>query len=380
MTCKRKLKFLFIFFVISQIVLLQCSKKGENFVEIKRENFEKVLDGKVIDLFVLKNTNDMIVKITNYGGKIVQILVPDRDGNLGDVVLGYETIDCFIKGSPSMGALIGRYANRIAKGRFELNGKTYKLATNNDPNHLHGGNKGFRFKVWDAKQIDEQKLELSYLSVDGEEGYPGNLIVKVTYTLTDKNELQIDYFAVTDKSTVLNLTNHAFFNLAGEGSGLILDHEVLINANFFTPTDETNIPNGEIIHVKGTPFDFTQTTKIGDRINEDDQQLKFGKGYDHNFVLNKSDKPIAFAARVYEPTTGRVMEVFTTEPGIQLYTGNFLSEKDIGKAGKKYPTRSAFCLETQHYPDSPNQNNFPTTVLNPGEECKSTTIYKFSVN
>jgi aldose 1-epimerase len=349
-------------------------------VEIKRENFQKVLDGKMIDLFVLKNTNDMIVKITNYGGKIVQILIPDRDGNFGDVILGYETIDGFINGSPSMGALIGRYANRIAKGRFELNGKTYKLATNNDPNHLHGGNKGFRFKVWDAKQIDEQKLELSYLSVDGEEGYPGNLIVKVTYTLTDKNELQIDYFAVTDKSTVLNLTNHAFFNLAGEGSGLVLDHEVLIDADFFTPTDETNIPNGEIIHVKGTPFDFTQTTKIGDRINEDDQQLKFGNGYDHNFVLNKSDKPIAFAARVYEPTTGRVMEVFTTEPGIQLYTGNFLSEKDIGKAGKKYPTRSAFCLETQHYPDSPNHVNFPTTVLNLGEEFKSTTIYKFSVN
>ena len=349
-------------------------------MEIKRENFQKVLDGKSIDLFALKNTNDMVVKITNYGGKIVQILIPDRDGNLGDVVLGYETIDGFINGSPSMGALIGRYANRIAKGKFELNGKTYTLATNNGPNHLHGGNKGFRFKVWDAKQIDDQTIQLSYLSVDGEEGYPGNLIVKVTYTLTDKNELQIDYYAVTDKSTVLNLTNHAFFNLAGEGNGLVLDHELLINADFFTPTDDTNIPTGEIIPVKGTPFDFTQTTKIGARINDENEQLRSGNGYDHNFVVNKSEGPLTFAARVYEPITGRVMEVFTTEPGIQLYTGNFLSDKDIGKAGKKYPARSAFCLESQHYPDSPNHTNFPTTVLNPGEEFKSTTVYKFSVN
>ena len=361
-------------------MILYCSKTGENFVEIKRENFQTVIDGKTTDLYTLKNSNDIIIKITNYGGKIVQILVPDRNGNLGDVVLGYETIDGFINGSPSMGALIGRYANRIAKGKFELNGKTYTLATNNGPNHLHGGVKGFRFKVWDAKKIDDQKLELSYLSMDGEEGYPGNLIVKVTYTLTDDDELKIEYYAVTDKSTVLNLTNHAFFNLAGEGNGLVLDHELLINADFYTPTDDMNIPTGAINSVKDTPFDFTQTTKIGDRINDNNEQLKFGSGYDHNFILNKSDTPFAFAARIYEPTTGRTMKVFTTEPGIQLYTGNSLSDEDIGKAGKKYPARSAFCLETQHYPDSPNHANFPTTVLNPGEEFQSTTVYKFSVN
>ncbi len=380
MNIKNKLTFLFVFLITSLFALLHCSKKGNNFVEIKKENFQKVLDGNSIDLFTLKNANNLVVKITNYGGKIVQLLVPDKDDNLGDVVLGYETIDGFINGSPSMGALIGRYANRIAKGTFELNGKTYTLATNNGPNHLHGGNKGFRFKVWDAKQIDDQTLELSYLSVDGEEDYPGNLIVKVTYMLTDKDELKIDYYAVTDKPTILNLTNHAFFNLAGEGSGSVLDHELLINADFFTPTDDTNIPTGEIIPVKGTSFDFTQTTKIGARIENEDEQLKFGNGYDHNYVVNKSDEQLAFAARIYEPTTGRVMVVFTTEPGIQLYTGNFLSDKDIGKAGKKYPARSAFCLETQHYPDSPNHANFPTTVLNPGEEFKSTTVYKFSVN
>ncbi|MBC8180728.1 galactose mutarotase [candidate division KSB1 bacterium] len=380
MKLKNKLTFLLILVIMSQILLLFCSKKGENFVEIIRENFQTVIDGKTTDLYTLKNSNGIIIKITNYGGKIVQILVPGRDGNLGDIVLGYETIDGFINGSPSMGALIGRYANRIANGKFELNGKTYTLATNNGPNHLHGGNKGFRFKVWDAKQIDDQTLQLSYLSIDGEEGYPGNLIVKVTYTLTNEDELKIDYYAVTDKSTVLNLTNHAFFNLAGQGNSLVLDHEVLINADFFTPTDKTNIPTGKITPVKGTPFDFTQTTKIGARINNDDEQLKFGNGYDHNYVVNKSDDPLTFAARVYEPTTGRVMKVFTTEPGIQLYTGNSLSDKDIGKAGKKYPARSAFCLETQHYPDSPNQTNFPTTVLNPGEEFKSITVYKFSVN
>jgi len=375
---KRNFAILILLFI--GVSFWNCSKKDVNFVEIKKESFQTVLDGKPIDLYTLKNANDMVVKITNYGGKIVQILVPNRKGKLGDVVLGYETIEGFINGSPSMGALIGRYANRIAKGEFILNGKKYKLATNNGPNHLHGGNKGFRFKVWDAKQVDDHALKLSYLSVGGEEGYPGSLMVKVTYSLTDENDLQIDYYAVTDKPTVLNLTNHAFFNLAGEGSGSVFDHELLINADFYTPTDETNIPTGEISPVKGTPFDFTQTTKIGARINEKDEQLKFGNGYDHNFVVNKSDKPLAFAARVYESTTGRVMEVFTTEPGLQLYTGNFLSDKDIGKAGKKYPARSAFCLESQHYPDSPNHNNFPSTELNPGEEFRSTTIYKFSVN
>ena len=380
MKSKNNLIFLFVLILLFQFMFNGCSKKGDKFVSIKNENFKTVIDGKATHLYTLKNSNNMIVKVTNYGGKLVQILVPDKNGNLGDVVLGYETIDGFITGSPSMGALIGRYANRIAKGQFVLNGKTYKLATNNGPSHLHGGVKGFRFKVWDAKQINDRTLELSYLSVDGEEGYPGNLMVKVTYSLTENNELKIDYYAVTDKPTVLNLTNHAFFNLAGEGSGSILDHELLINADRFTPTDENSIPTGDLKDVKNTPMDFTSTTKIGARINQNYEQLKFGGGYDHNYVLNQTDEPLTFAARVYEPITGRVMEVFTTEPGLQFYTGNSLNENDIGKAGKVYDSRTAFCLETQHFPDSPNHANFPTTVLNPGEEFKSITIYKFSVN
>ena len=299
---------------------------------------------------------------------------------LGDVVLGYETLDQYMAGRASMGAIIGRYANRIAQGRLVLNGQTYQLPINNGPNHLHGG-KGTQFLVFDAKQIDESTLQLHYSFKDGEEGYPGNTSLKVLYAVTDDNELRITYEAVTDKPTVVNFTNHAFFNLAGEGRGDILGHELTLNADRFTPIDDTSIPTGELREVKGTPMDFTRPQTIGARINESDPQLKNGTGYDHNFVLNKSGQELSFAGRLSDPGSGRVMEVYTTEPGMQVYTGNFLAGKpplDLGKGGKLYGVREAICLETQHFPDSPNRANFPTTVLNPGQWFTSTTIYKFS--
>lgn len=350
-------------------------------VNIMEQAFQKIHDGKQISLYTLKNANGIEVKITNYGGKIVSLMVPDRSGQFGDVVLGYETIDEYINGNPYFGALIGRYGNRIAKGKFTLNNKECTLAVNNGDNALHGGIKGFNDVVWDARPFksgDGEALELAYLSKDGEEGYPGNLSVKVIYTLTGNNELKIDYSASTDKTTVLNLTHHSFFNLAGEGKGDILEHELMINADRFTPVDDGLIPTGELRSVKGTPMDFTGAAVIGKRIDQDDEQLKFGGGYDHNWVLNKTGDKLSLAATVYEPTAGRFMEVFTTEPGLQFYAGNFLDGSDIGKGGKAYKYRSAFCLETQHFPDSPNHPEFPSTVLNPGETYTQHTIYKFS--
>ena len=350
------------------------------YVEIKQEQFQKDVDGKRVDLYTLRNGNGMVVKITNQGAKIVQLLVPDRNNQLGDVVLGYDTLDQFMAGRASMGAIIGRYANRIAKGRLTVNGQAYQLPVNNGPNHLHGG-KGTQFQVFGAKQLDERTLQLTYFFKDGEEGYPGNTSLKVVYAVTDDNELRITYDAVTDKPTVVNFTNHAFFNLAGEGRGDILGHELTINADRFTPIDDTSIPTGELRAVRGTPMDFTRPQRIGARINDNDQQLKYGTGYDHNYVLNKSGGELSFAARLYDPESGRMMEVYTTEPGMQVYTGNFLAGKpplDRGKAGKLYGVREAICLETQHFPDSPNQDSFPTTVLNPGQWFTSTTIYKFS--
>lgn len=352
-----------------------------NYVELKKESFEKVIDGKQVDLYTIKNKNGMLAKFTNYGGKLVQLLAPDKNNQLGDIVLGYDSIDNTINGQPSMGCTVGRYANRIGKGQFELNGNKYQLTINNNGNHLHGGTKGFRYVVYDAKQIDDSSLQFTYLSKDGEEGYPGNCNVKVTYTLTDDNELKIDYEATTDKSTIINLTNHTFWNLAGEGSGTVLDHTVTINADSFTPVDDTLIPTGEIRKVEGTPMDFINGEKIGSRINEDYDQLKFGNGYDENYVLNKKDNEMSFAARVEEPNSGRVMEVYTTEPGLQFFSGNNLAGADpidIGKGSKPYEFRGAFCLETQHFPDSPNKPNFPSTVLNPGDTFESSTIYKFS--
>jgi aldose 1-epimerase len=308
--------------------------------------------------------------------------VPDRRGNIEDVALGYDSLDGYLHDTSYFGGSIGRYANRIGGGEFTLNGTTYKLEKNDNGNHLHGGVRGFDKVLWTAKDVsasDTAALQFTYLSKDGDGGYPGNLTAKVTYTLTDKNELKIDYEAKSDKDTIINLTNHTYFNLAGQGSGDILQHQLQLHAGRFTPIDRTLIPTGEIRSVKGTPFDFSVPTAIGARISQNDEQLKFGLGYDHNFVLDSggSQSP-ALAGSVYEPVSGRVLEVWTTEPGIQFYSGNMLKGASEGKAGNRYPQRSGFCLETQHFPDSPNKPNFPTTVLKAGAEFRSTTVYRFS--
>lgn len=333
-----------------------------------------------VDLYTLTNVNGLEARIMTYGATVVSLKVPDRRGKLADVVLGYESLEGYLKNSPFFGAIVGRYGNRIGKGRFSLNGKQYTLAKNNGENTLHGGIKGFDKVVWKAKEVKKKggnSLSLSYLSKDGEEGFPGNLSVTVVYTLTNNNELKIEYSATTDKTTVINLTHHSYFNLAGEGS--ILNHELMIDANRFTPVDEGLIPTGELRSVKGTPMDFTRSSLIGARIDQQDEQLTFGKGYDHNWVLNNPGGKLAFAARAYEPGSGRVMEVFTTEPGLQFYSGNFLDGTITGKGGQVYKQRYGFCLETQHFPDSPNKPKFPSTVLKLGQHYTSTTIYKFAV-
>jgi len=348
-----------------------------------KKSFGKTPGGQPVDLFVLTNKNGAEVSITNYGGAVVSIKLPDRSGKFADVVLGYDTIDGYVNDKGYFGALVGRYGNRIAHAQFVLDGKTYTLAKNNGENSLHGGVKGFNKAVWTAKTLskkDGQSLELSYLSQDGEEGFPGNLKVTVIYTLTDSNALKIEYSATTDKKTVVNLTNHSYFNLAGQGNGDILGHLLTIEADKFTPVDSGLIPTGELRDVAGTPFDFRKPTAVGARIDQDDEQLKLGGGYDHNFVLRRSaGSGESLAARVVEPTSGRVLEVWTTEPGVQFYTGNFLDGKTAGKGGVTYPKRSALCLETQHFPDSPNQPKFPSVVLNPGERYHTITTYKFSM-
>lgn len=347
----------------------------------KRESFGQTRDGQAVDIYTLKNRRGAEARITTYGGTVVSLTMPDRAGKLDDVVLGFDDLAGFEKTTTYMGALIGRYANRIAKGRFTLGGKEYTLATNNGENHLHGGVRGFDKVVWKARPLAArggQALELTYVSKDGEEGYPGTLTVRAVYTLTDANELKIEYYATTDTDTVVNLTNHNYYNLAGQGNGDILGHLLMVNASRFTPTDAGAIPTGELRPVRGTPFDFTRPTAIGARINQDEEQLKLGKGYDHNFVLNGRAGTLRLAGRVTEPTTGRVMEVWTTEPGMQLYTGNYLDGSDIGKGGKPYRHRYGFCLETQHYPDSPNRPEFPSTLLRKGARFRSTTVYKFS--
>ncbi|TCL57860.1 aldose 1-epimerase [Hydrogenispora ethanolica] len=371
--------------VFSICVITAYGGASGNYVVLKPEAFQTVVDGKKVALYTLKNTKGMVVQITNFGAKIVSILVPDRKGQLGDVSLGYDNIDQYLTGNPNYGSIVGRYANRIGNASFTLNGKTYQLTVNDAKvNHIHGGNKSFRTVVWNATQLDEKTLELTYFSKDGEEGYPGNLNVKVVYSLTDENEMRIDYEATTDQPTVINLTNHAFFNLAGEGSGDVLHNELTINADYYTPKNDTFIPTGEIIPVKGTPMDFSKGMKIGAKIKEDYPQLKVTPtvpGYDINFVLHKkSGNELSFAARLYEPNSGRVMEIYTTEPGIQFYSGNNLNGQGgfIGKGGKPYQVYGCVCLEPQHFPDSPNKPNFPATVLNPGEWFKSTSIYKFS--
>jgi aldose 1-epimerase len=332
-----------------------------------------------VDIYTLTNKRGASATLTSYGGIVISLHMPDKSGQLADVVLGYDNPEEYIKSNPFFGALVGRYGNRIANGKFSLNGADYTLAQNDGPNSLHGGAKGFDKVFWDAKSLDSADgpaLELTYLSPDSEEGYPGNLLVKVLYTLTHNNELKLDYTANSDQDTVVNLTHHSYFNLAGRGD--ILGHELMIKADYFTPVNETLIPTGEIRPVADTPFDFTQPAPIGARIDQTDEQLKFGGGYDHNWVLNNNDGSLALAARVVEPTSGRVMEVWTTEPGLQFYAGNLLDGTISGKGGQAYQRHSGFCLETQHFPDSPNQPDFPSTVLKAGQTYTSTTIYKFS--
>ena len=370
-----------LFLSVAFVLLCGTLVSGAAKPAVKKESFGKTTDGKVVEIYTLTNSKGAEAKIINYGAIVVSLRMPDKNGTFADVVLGYDTLAGYEKDTFYIGGIVGRYANRIAKGVFSLNGKEYKLVKNNGENHLHGGVKNFETVVWKAKSAivkNGASLELDYTSKDGEEGYPGNLKVKVTYTLTDENELKIDYAATTDQETVVNLSNHSYFNLAGAGSGTILNHLMQINADRFTPTNAGSIPTGELRNVKSTPFDFTAPTMIGERIEQADEQLKFGGGYDHNFVLNKYGQTLMTAAKVYEPTSGRAMEVSTTEPAMQFYSGNFLTNVK-GKNGKIYGKREGFCLEAQHYPDSPNQPRFPTTVLKPNQKYTQTTIYKFTV-
>jgi len=351
-------------------------------MQITQTEYGTTEDGTPVDLFTLVNENGVEMKVTNYGGIITELKVPDKNGEPGDVVLGFDNLEDYIESNPFFGALVGRYGNRIAEGKFTLDGQEYTLVQNNGPNHLHGGTKGFDKKVWKAEPAETEEgpqLKLSYLSEHMEEGYPGNLDVEVTYTLTNDDAVRIDYKATTDQKTIVNLTNHSYFNLSNEPGSKILDHEVMLNAEQFVPVDETLIPTGELQDVEGTPMDFTEPTAIGTRIDTDHEQTQFGKGYDHTWVINGTPGELRLGATVYEPNSGRFMEMLTTEPGVQFYTGNFLDGKHTGKGETVYGHRTGFCLETQHYPDSPNQPNFPSVELNPGETYETTTVYKFSV-
>jgi len=366
--------------------LVSCGGSGQKpKAGIEKEVFGQ-FKGQQVELYTLTNSNGVIMKVATYGGTITELYVPDKNGKMGNVVLGFDKLDGFTspeyeKSNPNFGAIIGRYGNRIAKGKFTLDGVEYTLATNNGENHLHGGNIGFNRVVWAAKPVENaggNALELTYASKDMEEGYPGNLQVKVTYTLTDDNELKIDYYATTDKATPCNLTNHSYFNLSTGKQTTIADHELVILADRFTEVDNGLIPTGNLPNVAGTPMDFTTPYKIGERIDADFEQLKLGGGYDHNWALRNSDGSLALAATVYEQESGRFMEVFTTEPGIQFYTGNFLDGTLFGIDNIKYVRRAGLCLETQHFPDSPNQPDFPSTILQPEQTYQTQTIYKFS--
>lgn len=341
--------------------------------------FGKTPAGEEVDLYTLTDGKGVQATISTYGGVVVSLAVPDRNGKTSDVVLGFDDFNGYLKPPPYFGAIVGRYANRIGHAMFTLDGVTYTLAKNDGDNTLHGGLRGFDKRIWKVNNSSPERLELSYLSKDGEEGYPGNLATVVTYTLKD-HALRIDYSATTDKPTVVNLTNHSYFNLAGQGEGDVLAHELTINADRFTPVDKSLIPTGELRSVEGTPFDFRQPRTIGERINSTDEQIALGHGYDHNFVINRTGADLQLAAKVFEPGTGRVLEVLTTEPGVQLYTANFLDGTITGKNGKVYGRRSAFCLETQHFPDSPNKPEFPSVVLRPGGRYQSSTVYRFSVD
>lgn len=367
-------------------MIFACSAPKKEFTPVySKADFEKEVNGKKTTLFTLKNEGGITVTLTNYGAKIVSIFAPDKDGNIEDVVLGYKSIDGYVTGDAGQGAVVGPYANRIANGQFEIDGQTYQLPVNNHKACLHSGPGSFYRQVYDAKEIqtaDGPAVEMTLQSADGQWGFPGNKNVKVTYTLTKDNGLKIDYEATTDKACFFNLTNHVYFNLKGEGMGDILDHVLVIDANTSTVVgDSTLIPTGEIADIRGTAMDFTTPHTVGERINDAMPQLRFGGGYDHNYILNKDQNghEMTFCASVFEPKSGRFMECTTTEPAVQLYTGNFLKGDIIGKRGNPYNYRNGICLETQHYPDSPHHANFPNTLLKPGETLKSTTIYKFSV-
>jgi len=375
------LAFFLFFFTWSAVVLAQTTSSAHK-AGVEQQPFG-TREGRPVTLYKLTNSHGVEIDAMNYGGIIVSIRVPDRRGQMADVVLGHEKLEGYIPNPPYFGAIVGRYANRIANGTFTLDGKTYNLPKNDGPNTLHGGTtRTFDKVVWDAEPLKGKTgVALTYLSKDGEEGFPGNCKVKVTYTLTDANELVIDYEATTDKATPINVSQHSYFNLAGEGTGDILNHEIMIDADRFTPVDKNLIPTGELRPVNGTPFDFRKPTKIGAHIEDKYEQLELGHGYDHNFVINHphgNPNGLVLAARVFEPTTGRVLEVFTTQPGIQFYTGNFLDGTITGKEGHVYKRRYGFCLETQHFPDSPNHPDFPSTILRPGETFKQKTVFKFS--
>ena len=345
-----------------------------------RDKFGTTSDGTAVDVFTLRNSAGVEVRAITYGGIITSLKVPDRSGTMGDIVLGFDSLDGYLKGHPFFGAIVGRYGNRIGKGRFTLDGKTYSLATNNGQNHLHGGVRGFDKFVWQAEPMTGRTgVTFSRTSPDGEEGYPGTLAVRVSYELTDRNELVVEYHATTDRATPVNLTQHSYFNLAGEGAGDILQHRLMINADRYTPVDGSLIPTGELAAVKGTPFDFTTPAAIGARIGDEHPQLKNGQGYDHNWVLNRTGNDLSLAARVVELSSGRTLEVSTTEPGVQFYAGNFLDGTLTGKGGHVYQRRNGFCLETQHFPDSPNKPGFPSTIVKPGQEYRSKTVFTFGV-
>ncbi|MPR35800.1 aldose epimerase family protein [Salmonirosea aquatica] len=375
----------YVAFALLSVFFLNCQSKTEDTQTMKptitKEAYGTLADGQSADLYTLTNADSMVVQITNYGGIITKWMAPDKNGQMADVVLGFDSLSAYVKNNPFFGALVGRYGNRIAKGSFTLDGKTYPLVTNNGPNHLHGGTVGFDKKIWKAEEIQGDStvgLKLTYTSADMEEGYPGKLDVTVTYTLTNSGELKIDYLATTDKPTVVNLTNHCYFNLTGMKRD-VLAHEVSIKADSLVAVDATLIPIGKLIPVEGTPFDFRTPKPIGARIDEtSDEQIKMGGGYDHCWVINRADESMLKVATVTDPESGRTLEVSTTEPGVQFYTGNFLNGAVSGK-GVTYTKRMGFCLETEHYPDSPNQPQFPSVVLRPGETYNTSTIFRMTV-
>jgi aldose 1-epimerase len=371
---------------ISRLILLLLSLPlvalAQQPTRVTQAPFGRLPDGTVIDGYTIRNPRGTTMHVMTYGATITALRTADRQGHFDDIVLGFDSVEGYLDDPPYFGAIVGRYANRIAKGRFTLNGHTYQLPINNGPNSLHGGTRGFDKVVWRATPFENDSsagLVLTHVSPDGDNGYPGRVEVRVTYTLTDSDELIVDYGATTSKATPINLSQHSYFNLSGDGTRDILDHVLELEASHYTPVDSTLIPTGELAPVEGTPFDFRTPTPIGERIEQANQQLQFGRGYDHNFVLDRSGAPLSHAARVVEPTTGRMLDIYTDQPGVQFYSGNFLDGTIKGKGGKVYRHRYGFCLETQHYPDSPNHPNFPSTILRPGEKFVSRTVFRFGV-